>query len=610
VSFASDGRIVSCGRDRVVKTWNPDGSPLRGFEPFTDIALKAVFDHDGSRIIAGDWTGEIRVWNVADGKRLGSLDPNPPPLAERIDVATQRIAPLQAIGDKAAADLAAAREGQAKAQQSLRAAQTALDTARHAVDDGRARVSTMDAGEHSTNDALIAARAAVQAKETELNRLNESQQQTTAARDIAYHEADDAHQAIAQCQQAVDAATKALADATAAAAKIPATTQPTTNPTAADATTQPSTTAVTTAQAALDKANAQIAQARQTETDRTNQLRQIAGAVTRAQADVVRSTAALADARKVVADEDRAHTDAVSQLQTARQTLSKAQVDGASAEKQITPQQEQLKNADQRVAQASVAAEAANAQLAAARSELSHLKAGQFFVTVYAARKELNDRQKQQEQMSQAFSSAQAAVDKASGDLIAAQKAVADAPARIAARQDAINKAKDAQSAANANVVAAKSMVEQKESLQRDAAVITQRIHDEAAKMPDDKTLADAATKSAATLDALGADVAAANQLVQQKIADAKAAVDRVGAAEADLAREQTDIANAPKAIDSLKAALAAAQGDIPAKKSALDEANQACDTVKARVDQLEGDYHKMVQEAGIAPNILPAGKS
>ena len=123
VSFASDGRIVSCGRDRVVKTWNPDGSPLRGFEPFTDIALKAVFNHDGHRIIAGDWTGEVRIWNTADGTRIGSLDPNPPPIADRIDAATQRIPPLQAAADRAAAELGSAREGQAKAQQAMQTAQ-------------------------------------------------------------------------------------------------------------------------------------------------------------------------------------------------------------------------------------------------------------------------------------------------------------------------------------------------------------------------------------------------------------------------------------------------------------------------------------------------------
>ncbi len=60
VNFSMDGRLVSCGRDKATKIWDQNGSQQRALEAFGDIALRAVFTHDGGRVVAGDWTGEIR----------------------------------------------------------------------------------------------------------------------------------------------------------------------------------------------------------------------------------------------------------------------------------------------------------------------------------------------------------------------------------------------------------------------------------------------------------------------------------------------------------------------------------------------------------------------
>jgi hypothetical protein len=68
-----DARIVSSGRDRLVKLWNPDGAAVRSFEPMKELVTRTVFTHDGSRVVAGDWSGEVRVWKTADGKPAGTL---------------------------------------------------------------------------------------------------------------------------------------------------------------------------------------------------------------------------------------------------------------------------------------------------------------------------------------------------------------------------------------------------------------------------------------------------------------------------------------------------------------------------------------------------------
>ncbi|MGV2334209.1 MAG UNVERIFIED_CONTAM: hypothetical protein LVR18_08840 [Planctomycetaceae bacterium] len=67
IEFCRDGRIVSSGRDKVAKLWDANGGAIRNFEAFNDLALQVTHCDETDRVIAGDWTGEVRVWNAADG---------------------------------------------------------------------------------------------------------------------------------------------------------------------------------------------------------------------------------------------------------------------------------------------------------------------------------------------------------------------------------------------------------------------------------------------------------------------------------------------------------------------------------------------------------------
>lgn len=96
VEFCRDGRIVSSGRDKVAKLWDQNGTAIRQFEAFNDLALTATHCDETDRVIAGDWTGEVRIWNAADGARIGTLSPNPPLLEERVAQAEALVAPAQA----------------------------------------------------------------------------------------------------------------------------------------------------------------------------------------------------------------------------------------------------------------------------------------------------------------------------------------------------------------------------------------------------------------------------------------------------------------------------------------------------------------------------------
>jgi hypothetical protein len=129
VTFTRDGRLASVGRDRVAKLWKADGAQERAFEALPDIGLAATFCDETGRLVAGDWTGQIAVWNAADGSRVGALEQNPPTLADRVAAAERGLqAAKEALVqiEKTAAD-AAARTAAAAADQS--AATTARQVA-------------------------------------------------------------------------------------------------------------------------------------------------------------------------------------------------------------------------------------------------------------------------------------------------------------------------------------------------------------------------------------------------------------------------------------------------------------------------------------------------
>src|SRR5439155_16023401 len=120
-----------------------------------DVALRTVFSHDGARVIAGDWTGEIRVWTPADGKHIGNLTANPLSAAERLEAAQKELAareaaykPLpaaaaasQAAAQKAAGELAVAQQDLADKTAAAKIVNEAVVKAKQAADQANAALA-------------------------------------------------------------------------------------------------------------------------------------------------------------------------------------------------------------------------------------------------------------------------------------------------------------------------------------------------------------------------------------------------------------------------------------------------------------------------------------
>lgn len=135
VEFGANGLIASAGRDNKVRLWDIEGKPQGESEAMPDMVMDAVFNHDASRVIAGDWSGACKVFDAKTGKTVGTLSLNPLPLAERITYLNQLLVERRkaaADAEKAVADYRAQVDGRKAAAKAAldRANQTAAEVKR------------------------------------------------------------------------------------------------------------------------------------------------------------------------------------------------------------------------------------------------------------------------------------------------------------------------------------------------------------------------------------------------------------------------------------------------------------------------------------------------
>jgi DNA-binding beta-propeller fold protein YncE len=205
VTFSNDGRVATTGRDRVTKLWDANGNLQKQFDALPDLGLKVAVTHDNSRVIAGDWSGMVRSWLMADGQVLGTLDANPPPLAQRLKQIESQVTTLEAQSQQAAAALAAAVANADRARQALEAARKAVTDTAKAAAEATAAVPVKKMELDKAAVAVMQAEAVLKMKEDEVvKRMTEAKNRADAA-------AKDPNQATA-AQAAQEALMKAVAD--------------------------------------------------------------------------------------------------------------------------------------------------------------------------------------------------------------------------------------------------------------------------------------------------------------------------------------------------------------------------------------------------------------
>ena len=228
VEYVRDGRIVTAGRDNTAKLWDGNGAGQRTFGGLGDMGTDVVLDAETQRVIAGDLTGAVHVWNAADGAVVGTLSTNPPNLTARLQTVQQELATAQAAAAPAQAALAALQKGIADrkavadaASKQFAEAQAAVEPATKLKTDAEAALAAQVQALQGAEQGLAAAAAAHVKATAEKDLWTKVMADLVAQSTAAAEGAMKAEAAVGPALQAAEAqpADAALKAAAAAAAK-------------------------------------------------------------------------------------------------------------------------------------------------------------------------------------------------------------------------------------------------------------------------------------------------------------------------------------------------------------------------------------------------------
>lgn len=592
--FSPDGRLATCGRDKVAKIWDATGKQVATTEAFSDLAVRCTLN--GERVIATDWTGEVRVCSL-DGKRIGALDTNPPTIAEQISIAEKAIAESNGA-------LPALQEAVAKAEARVKAEKESAESKRKAdiaaaearKSEGSKQIEALKVASASmekmvndlTGELTMAKDAVAKARATGVE-----QQKTTAA------PADESTRAAAK--KKLDELTAEIVRRREERAKL---TQGTPEYVRADG-------AVQALKPEISKAEQALASANQVGVVNGNPAESEAAksAIKAAQKNVVALSQQLQQAQTEMR---KLKTDVPRQIETATKSIATAEGEIQKLQTPVKPTPVQAE-AEQTLAKARAELDAANARIITAKAGVERWRRAQIYQTVFNAKQNAADKQVKYEEAVAAAKDAFRQVELSKQGLVVAQRIIAEAPKTIAAKEQALAAAKQATEAAKAAIVSAEKATAEKKTDAppedkpgAEIAELTKKLEAASAEMV--RLRAERAKFDQGTPDYIKTNGAV--QAQKQLVAKAEGAL---AAAKGKPASQSVVVA--PELLEAVKKAQADAKlaaDKISLTQKALDEAKKSVEEakkqiveLKARIPQLQKDAVKNKAAAEKAAAVL-----
>jgi hypothetical protein len=427
VRFGLDGRLVSAGRDSRIKLWDGEGKMLREVTDLPDIATQSTFNHDGSRVIGGGWTGDLLTWNAADGKIIARPTSNPPTLAMRLERARAQLADFAAKEPQIQADLKAARLQADEAAAALTKAKDQLAAMQGSTPETAPQRDELAARLPELEKAAQEAAARVGPIEQQLAA------RTTLERRIASLEAAQKFTAVFHAQQE-------LADAAAKLEQFTAAVEPT------KAQIEKATTDKAAVKAAAAKGPADLTQRKAAVTEAEKSLTEAVAMVEAGRAAIGSFEQAVGSANDAVAarqaeldTRNQALEKAVAEVAVKEEAIKQAQkpsdppVEQAEMERRINEATAQRDAAAAIVTQATAEQRAAAEALAAAKAQVesaaANLAKGR--ADLEAGEKVRQEREAKRTAAQQAMAEAKLFVDQSPARIAAAQKRIDEAKAAV-----------------------------------------------------------------------------------------------------------------------------------------------------------------------------------
>lgn len=592
IDFTPDGRLISCGRDKIAKIWDQTGKQLGASPALDDIALRAGLS--GDRIIAADWTGRVRVCK-ADGAPLGELAANPAPIADQLAAAEKSLADAKAALPGTQQAVAAAEQkvksekeaAEAKRKADLAQAQKIHNDAQKAIDDVKAKIAAAEKARvesHQARDAAKAARETAKQAAADAKKIA-AEKKTANAPDLAAAEQDVTAKSAAfeEAAKKFDAATAKVAPIEAEQAKLKA--------------------ELPKVSAASEKAKAEVkdriaALSIPTDAPRTDAA-EIAAFAKKVE-DLKAELAKLRTARektKAGTPEQKKADDAV---QNAKAAITKAETALADSRKpHLIPVPAQAE-----LAKAKAALEQANSTIASGAGTLEHWRRAQAFMGVHRAENNFHELKSKHEGLIATAKDAFRNVEQARATIASLEKNLAEAPAKIAkAEAEAAETAKALEVADKAADVATAATKEKEAAASVDPKAVEAQIVNAQKKIDGMKAeiakRKDAASKTAentperekanASVAAGEKDAAAAEQALkdtQAKLPDAQA--------------KRAALATAQEAQKKATEIEGAARDKSLVAQRTLTKLKQTADAEKKQVAELKAKEPKMAQDAAV----------
>lgn len=211
IAYAEDGRLVTTGRDHLVRVWDANGGKKFESKPFESLGLAASFDTTSTSVIAGDLTGKLVRWSLqGDGQQVAALSSNPPPIEIALSQSAEKVAARemglqQAKGQAQQQTLAATQ-----AQKTAVDADAALNATRQAIKVGEQDVPKLDQARKQANQQRDAATKTLRDLQ---NKLRSTENALKGANNESNRAQQNYDKAVADHQKAFDELAKTTAQA-------------------------------------------------------------------------------------------------------------------------------------------------------------------------------------------------------------------------------------------------------------------------------------------------------------------------------------------------------------------------------------------------------------
>ena len=575
--YAQNGNIVTAGRDKTVKFWDGNGKGLRTISGFADIVMESRLSHDGSKIIAGDWTGKVGIWNSADGKHLGDLNANPPSLETRVTLASEQLAqdqvslkqanekllPFQQKIDEMAKQVSANKNAMQVAEKALQAAISDMQRTKADLDKAvadladKTKIQKEKSAAHETKKNELAANQQKHLTETgEFNKWNKRANE----RSIQLSQIKESYRKSSEAQnQNQDDASY--------------------------------TDAVNKARQAMEAMEKSFLHASNLTAQHKKEMERYAALNISLQASVAQAAKSLEEAKQaVIASQANKNTSEQSWKQSQQKQIAmtgkrdQAKTTVANSEKLLTQANDAIKVPATEVAQAQSKAESSQRQVSRWKAESINYSRHQEIRVLHGLEDELSTLGELLEESKNIFTNAQQAVDSAAAVLNSL-------PQKISEQQQVVSQRKSKVVAENTLLAKVIETKNQKASFIQQVDQIQKKNQQQASTDPENKILVEAGTKLSESLALLQKDLQAADSKLQAKQQQLVEAQSAVASAEADLSLIIKKRESAPKVLQEKENALKEAQNQLSSKQKDYSDFKQKVDQQKTKADTLLQQY-------------------